>query len=131
MKKKEIDALDEQAAKDLAWDLTKKVEEQEKTIAEQKEQLEAPAQDLSEEQKAEYEAAIADMQEEIDRLSKRKDNPKAKPEFKHGKKVYELQPKGFRFKGKALTAADLEADESLIGEILKVEGQQILTEKAE
>lgn len=77
----------------------------------------------------EYESTIADMQEQIDKLAAQKDNPNAKAQIKAGKEVYELNAPKFRFEGRVISAAELNADKELVKRVLEKSGQAVLTLK--
>ncbi len=102
----------------------------EKKNSPKEEKVTAPAEGgLAADEKEAYEGVIADMQATIDKLTAQKNNPNAKAEIEHGKKVYVLNIPKFRLGTKVCDVNDLEADSSLVKEVLALEGQQILIEK--
>lgn len=73
------------------------------------------------------EATIKDMGETIESLNQeRKDASSGKKFVEHGKQRYEVLVPVFKLDGKKCTYKDLKEEESLLKDLLKIQGQQIV-----
>ena len=121
MTKKEIQALSQEDAHAKIEELLKAQKDAEKAHAE--------AVKAKDDELKEQSSVMEDMQATIDELSRRKDDSKVKPEIKHGKKTYQVNIRRFRLGPRVVSLEDLEKDSSLVAQVLKIEGQSVLTEK--